>query len=290
MEPVTESRTRVSRCLPDIPEAHRGLSSTRHEGPSAGILVTMTEERRERWERAADWPLTAAAVLFLVAYAVPILNPGLSVTWRDVCRLGTSVPWALFGVDFLARVALSEHRLAFVARNLPDLVVVALPLLRPLRLLRLVKLLSVLNRYAGRSVRGRVAVYVVGSTSLILFVASLAALEAERGKPGATIKTFGDAIWWAISTVTTVGYGDRYPVTGTGRFVAAGLMLAGIALVGVVTASFASWLLDKVRQVELDAQVATRRDIAALAAEIAELKAEILAQRAESGPESSMTR
>ena len=119
------------------------------------------------------------------------------------------------------------------------------------------------------------AVYVVGSTSLILFVASLAVLEAERGKPGATIKNFGDAIWWAISTVTTVGYGDRYPVTTAGRFVAAGLMVAGIALVGVVTASFASWLLDRVRQVEEQAQAATRRDVAALAAEIAALRAEL---------------
>lgn len=249
----------------------------------------MTEARREKWEVAADWPLTATAVLFLAAYALPILNVDLSASGRAACHYVRLGAWVLFAVDYVARLALSRNRLRFVRKNLLDLAVVALPLLRPLRLLRLVKLLSVLNRYAGASLRGRVAVYVVGSTSLMLFVASLAVLEAERGQPGATITDFSDAMWWAISTVTTVGYGDRYPVTTTGRFVAAGLMVAGIALVGVVTGSFASWLLDKVRQVEEEAQVATRHDVAVLAAEIAALRAELKAQQRMPIPESSMS-
>jgi voltage-gated potassium channel len=57
-------------------------------------------------------------------------------------------------------------------------------------------------------------------------------------------------LWWALTTIATVGYGDRYPVTGQGRLVAAGLMVAGIAVLGVVTASIASWLIEKVREVE----------------------------------------
>jgi voltage-gated potassium channel len=155
---------------------------------------------------------------------------------------------------------------------------VALPLLRPLRLLRLVVLLSVLNRYAGGSLRGRVAVYVAGSTSLVLFVASLAVLDAERGAKGATITTFGDALWWAMTTVTTVGYGDRYPITTQGRFIAGGLMLAGIALLGIVTASLASWLLDRVREVEEQTQAATRADMVMLTAEVRALRAELAAR------------
>lgn len=192
-----------------------------------GTLGVMTntheargELRRDRWEAAANWPLTGAAILFLAAYAVPILEPSLAQPWPGVCRLLTWVTWALFALDYPARLGLSRSRRLFVRQNLLDLAVVGLPLLRPLRLLRLVTLLTVLNRYAGGSLRGRVAVYVSGSTVLTLFVASLAVLDAERGHTQANIATFGDALWWAMTTVTTVGYGDRFPVSGTGRFIA----------------------------------------------------------------------
>jgi len=163
---------------------------------------------------------------------------------------------------------------------------VALPLLRPLRLLRLVTLLSVLNRYAGGSLRGRVAVYVAGSTALVLFVSALAVLDAERGAEGANIAGFTDALWWAMTTVTTVGYGDRFPVTPTGRVVAGGLMLAGIALLGVVTASLASWLIERVAQVEEQSQAATRRDVAALTDEVRALRSELAEARPQPGPTS----
>ena len=133
--------------------------------------------------------------------------------------------------------------------------------------------------HAGGSLRGRVAIYVSGGAALVLFVASLAMLDAERGHRDAGIQTFGDALWWAVTTVTTVGYGDRYPVTETGRFVAAGLMLAGIALLGVVTASFASWLIEKVQEVEEESHAATRHDVALLAAEVAALRDEIASSR-----------
>ncbi len=184
----------------------------------------------------------------------------------------TVTTWLLFALDYIARLALSVDRWQFVRTNLLDLAVIALPLLRPLRLLRLVMLLNVLNRRAGGSLRGRVAVYVAGATSLVLFVSALAVLDAERGAEDANIATFGDALWWAMTTVSTVGYGDRFPVTETGRLVAGGLMLAGIALLGVVTASLASWLIERVQQVEEESQAATRRDVAALTAEVAALR------------------
>jgi voltage-gated potassium channel len=231
-----------------------------------------TESRVDRWERRAEWPLTVAALLFLIAYAWPILDPELPSGVRRTLGLVAWAAWALFVVDYLVRLALATERGKFFLRNMFDLLVVVLPLLRPLRLLRLVTLLHVLNRHAGGSLRGRVVVYVAGAASLILFVASLAILDAERGHEGANIGTFGDALWWALTTVTTVGYGDRFPVTGTGRAVAAGLMLSGIALIGVVTATFASWLIEKVQEVEDAAQTATRRDIEALAEEVAQLR------------------
>ena len=238
-------------------------------------MEAMDEPNRERWEEAVDWPLTLAALAFLVGYAWPILDPGLSESESQLCGWVVIITWALFAIDYMVRLLLSREHLKFVTHNLGDLLVVALPVLRPLRLLRLVSLLSVLNRYAGDSLRGRVGVYVGGAASLVIFVAALAVLDAERKNPDANITSFGDALWWAITTVTTVGYGDTFPMTTTGRFIAAGLMLAGIALLGVVTASIATWLLERVRQIEEASEAATRRDVQQLTREVAALRTEL---------------
>lgn len=235
-----------------------------------------SEARRHRWEQRAEWPLTVLALLFLAAYAWPILDPDQPSWARISCRVTTAVVWLVFVVDYVVRLLLARDRRSFVRRNLLDLAVIVLPLLRPLRLLRLVRVLTVLNRHASGSLRGRVVVYLVGSTSLVLFVAALAILDVERGVEGSNIDSFSDALWWAFATVTTVGYGDRFPVTLGGRAVAAGLMVAGIALIGVVTATFASWLIERVAEVEEEGQSATRRDVAALAQQIEDLRAELV--------------
>lgn len=220
-----------------------------------------------------EWPLTAVALIFLVAYAVPILNTDAP---RRPCELIVTASWVVFGLDYAVRLGLSGSRWLFVRKHPVDLLVVALPILRPLRLLRLLSLLSVLNRYVGTgALRGRVVLYLIGSTGLLLFVASLAVLDAEREATGANITDYPDAAWWAITTMTTVGYGDRFPVTGTGRLIAAGLMIAGIALLGTVTATLASYIIERVQQAEDDSGAATRRDIRALTAEVAALRQEL---------------
>lgn len=229
------------------------------------------------WEKRMEWPLTGVAVLFLAAYAWPILQPSLGSTGRAWCETVTWIAWALFALDYVVRLVQSPDRVRFLTRNVLDLLVIVLPLLRPLRLLRLVAMLNVLNRNAALALRGRVIVYVVGSTVLIVFCAALAVLEAERPFSDAGIRTFPDALWWAITTITTVGYGDRYPVSGTGRMIAVGLMVAGIALLGVVTATFASWLVKRVEEVEASSQTVTRAQIAELSREIAELRAALAA-------------
>jgi voltage-gated potassium channel len=170
------------------------------------------------------------------------------------------------------RLLLARRRWAFWWRQLPYLAMVALPVLRPLQLLRLVILLRALNRRAANALRGRIAIYVGCATVLLVFTSSLAILDAERGHRDATIDSFGNALWWAVTTITTVGYGDQRPVTTEGRFVAAGLMIGGIALLGTVTASIASWLVDRVRETEETARAATTADMDALRAEIRELR------------------
>jgi voltage-gated potassium channel len=251
------------------------MTRNRYLASSSDAVPDVQDSAVTRWEAAAEWPLALIAVAFLVTYAWPILQEDMSSGWRDLCRWAGYAAWVAFFLDYVIRVLLAQHRARYVSRHLLGIMVIALPMLRPLRLLRLVMLLRVMNRRATSSLRGRVIVYVAGSTALVILAAALAALSAERHHTGANIETFSDALWWASVTITTVGYGDRFPVTGEGRMVGVGLMLAGIALLDVVTASIASWLIDRVREVDEDAQAATSRDLAELKAEIRALREEL---------------
>ncbi|MDQ7991977.1 MAG: ion channel [Propionicimonas sp.] len=235
-------------------------------------------DRTARWERAAEWPLTLVALIFLIAYALPIAVPALPAWALNACEVAIWAAWAVFVVDYLTRLVLSGNRRRFVTSNLLDLAVVLLPMLRPLRLVRLLALVSILHRTALKELRGRVAVYTAGGAALLVLVGALAITDAERSEPGANITTLGDGLWWALATMTTVGYGDRFPVTTTGRFVAAGLMVGGIALLGVVTATIASWLVQRVSEVTESEEAATRAQVDLLAREVAGLRAELAAQ------------
>jgi voltage-gated potassium channel len=100
----------------------------------------------------------------------------------------------------------------------------------------------------------------------------LAVLDVERHAPHAQITSFGDAVWWAVSTVTTVGYGDLTPVTLSGRLIAVALMIAGISLLGVVTATLASWIVEKVAEEDTANQAATAAHIEELREEIRKMR------------------
>ncbi|PZF90085.1 potassium channel family protein [Micromonospora deserti] len=229
-------------------------------------------DRAAGWERLTALPLTALSLLFLVAYAVPILWPGLNQSWIQACHVTTMAVWALFWLDFCVRFVLHPDRRRFLRGHLFDLAVLALPMLRPLRALRLVTVVLNLSRRTEVWVRGRLGVYVAATTLLLVVVAALAALDAERGAPDATITSYPNALWWAAVTITTVGYGDYYPVTGEGRIVALGLMIGGIGLIGFVTGSLATWIVDRVAGRDQQQQAATAEDVAALRAEIAALR------------------
>ena len=159
-----------------------------------------------------------------------------------------------------------------------------LPFLRPLRLLSLAVVIESLQRAVGHTIRGRVIVYTVCGAVGIVYAASLAMLQAERNAPGATIRTFGDALWWSITTVTTVGYGDVVPVTATGRMVAVALMIGGVSLLGVVTATLASWIIQRVSEEDATKQAVTVAHIEELREEIRRL-AQAQAQAAYGEPD-----
>ncbi len=227
----------------------------------------------ERWERVTYWPLIAAAVLFIVAYSWQVIADlsGVSHTIARFVMFGT---WIVFAGDYVVRLIIAERRLRWFWRHSFDLLVVVLPVLRPLRLLKALTLVSTLQRTVGTQLRSSIAIYGSGAALVLVWIAALSELEAERDAPGANILTFGDALWWAIVTITTVGYGDFYPVTGWGRGIAALLMAGGIAVVGVVTATLSSWIIERAagasgQERADDAEAATRGQIRELSQQIA---------------------
>jgi voltage-gated potassium channel len=227
---------------------------------------------QEEWNKRSEWPLTAAALMFLAAYSIQVIaNTDILIV--EVLIWTT---WAAFVVDYVINLTLAPQRGRWFVRNLHELAIAALPALRPLRLLRLVTLLRVMHRVGGNALRGRVLTYVLGAAALLIYAGALAVLDAEENAPGSNLTNFGDAIWWAMTTITTVGYGDHYPVTVLGRCVAAGLMIGGVAVLGAVTASVASWMVQSVAQetqAELDAAEApVHEELRRLSAQVQDLR------------------
>jgi voltage-gated potassium channel len=178
----------------------------------------------------------------------------LSAESRGVLDYADYAVCAIFLVDFLISLLRAPNRWHYFATwgwldllsSLPTVDVArwgrtarVLRVLRVLRALRATKLLAalVLRRRAQSS-------FLAASLVALLLVifCSIAVLHFET-EPGSNIKTAEDSIWWAVTTITTVGYGDRYPVTPEGRFVAAILMCAGVGLFGTFSGFLAAWFI-----------------------------------------------
>lgn len=229
-----------------------------------------------RWERRTQRPLLALAVAFAVAYAVPIVRPEAGESVTSACTAVEWSVWGAFAVDYLVRLALAERRARFVRTHWLDLCAVVLPMIQPLRLLRLVSTLLLVGRRARMASQIKLTTYVVGAVVGLLMFGSLAVLSVERESPDGNIKTLGDAVWWSFTTMTTVGYGDHAPTTGLGRVLAVGLMLSGIALLGVVTANIAAWFIARFEKDDAEERRQTAA-IESLTAEIVALRAQVSA-------------
>jgi voltage-gated potassium channel len=216
----------------------------------------------DRYTRFSEAPMTVLAFLMIPVLLVPLIRPvhGAVAVSFD---LADDVIWALFGFDYGTKLWLAPDRFRFVRTHLVDLAVVALPFLRPLRALRALRGLGELRMlrllqasrlvaFLGTGIGHARAIiqrkglhYVAVVVIAIMFASAGLEVAFESHAKGSNIHSYGDALWWALVTVTSVGYGDRYPVTASGRAVAVVLMITGIALFGVVTASIASYFVEQ---------------------------------------------
>lgn len=212
--------------------------------------------------------MAAGAVLYLIVWSVPVIYPRIPHWAQLACYWIGWLTWGMVVVDYAVRLYLAKDRKRFFLTNLISLAVVVAP---PLRLLRLFSMLLLIHRRAAAQLRGRVLIYALGGAALVIYCGAVAVLEVERGAPSATITSFGSALWWAIATITTVGYGDTYPVTGFGRAIASVVMIAGIGVFGALTATLSSWLTSTVSADEQAAEAQMLTEIRELKTQIANL-------------------
>ncbi len=187
--------------------------------------------------------LSVLALAFLVAFSYPAFNTDISDSTQTSLDLIQWISWGAFASDLLYGLSTAKDKKSFLLKHPLDIAAVLLPFLRPLRLLRVISFggLALQKVAMGRQFAITLKVFI--ASIFIAYVAAIQITISERAVEGSNIKNFGDGIWWAITTVTTVGYGDKFPTTMEGKFLAVGLMIVGISLMGVITASVAAWFV-----------------------------------------------
>jgi voltage-gated potassium channel len=185
---------------------------------------------------------------------VIIILPGIDPILKGVVHILDLFLSMIFIADFLYRLFTAESRFGYFFKNwgwadllasLPFQQVKIFRIFRIIRVFRLLRSFGIKNMlYDLRDNRAGSALYIaVFMVILVLEFAGTAIIAIEGNLPDANIKTASDAIWWGFVTITTVGYGDRYPVSNSGRFVGMLVMMLGVGLFGVLTGFLANAFL-----------------------------------------------
>jgi voltage-gated potassium channel len=195
-----------------------------------------------------DLFLMLLGFLYLAVFSLEVLAD-LSNSQVAILETASFAIFIVFACDVVFRFASSYKQLTslkgwidFLKLNWLGIVALFAPMMRSLAALRVLVVLRGLAPFLQSRV-SKLSFYVGVALPLVIYTASLSVLEAEQYNSEANIKTLSDAIWWSLVTVTTVGFGDRYPVTAEGRTVASFLIFVGIALFSTLTAVIASWVL-----------------------------------------------
>lgn len=180
------------------------------------------------------------SLAFLVGF-IMVIDPGSNDQYLHMGQVLMFIGWLGFLIDYVISLLLAPNRHHYVRHHLVAAVAIIVP---PLHILLMGKVLKTMTSGAKRKFGSRVRMYALYLTTLTMVLAALAVSFFERQDPASNIKSFGEALWWTSETVSTVGYGDYYPITFMGRVVAIVLFVNGIALVSAVTATVAARVLD----------------------------------------------
>lgn len=231
--------------------------------------VSRREALLRHIERLTELPLLVLAFAMIPLLVGPLLWD-LSPAEESVFIILDVFIWALFAIDLGIKVVVAPHRLAYLKQHWLEVLVVVIPFFRPLRILRIFIFGS--RAWVGARRLVNVDFLLVYGIGLVIIAATIVA-SVEGGEGPLAIRSFPDALWWAVVTITTVGYGDMVPVTVAGRAVAFVLMLGGVAFFSGLTANLASFLVrgDK----------ADKKAISQLTTEIEGLRQELAKMRRE---------
>ncbi|WP_368885591.1 potassium channel family protein [Rothia mucilaginosa] len=264
-EPETHTTTirTVTRTVTDPPR----------RTPRTRLFRTLSKYRGEKnlaaWEDRSSTPMFVASVLYLLAFAAPIMSTRIQEPYDGYLNIIQMILWGLFAADYCVRLYLAPRRLYFITHNLMNLAIVLLPPWRIVSFLAMMHLTT--NRQYKRL--SELGMKLFGYTAIFIIMFALSIYSVESSEPGAMIRDLPTAYWWMFTTLTTVGYGDVYPVTGIGRVIAVIVMLYGGGLVAVATGALASWIIEKFGGREEQEYPATKADVDDLRQEISELRA-----------------
>jgi voltage-gated potassium channel len=227
-------------------------------------------ERLKSVERLIRFPMAVLGVAWAVCGIVVLTTHASGATSRAFV-ISLFVIWVVVFLEAALRyIAVSDRRRYFASRQIEP-VLVALPFFQVWRIVGVERATVLWGEGVERFLailghRGlfRVLLAAVG----LLFLGAWLDLLFEKSAPGSNIHSYHDALWWAVVTVTTVGYGDRFPVTEGGRAVAVVLMLVGIGLIGVLTATVASFFVAEHTDANKDLLKASHEDLGARLDEI----------------------
>jgi voltage-gated potassium channel len=192
-----------------------------------------------RYYRLSEFPSFLLAVVYFAAF-ITILDPNTADQDRSIALKVLNIVWIILIADFVIRIVSIRNREMFLRQNWVLAVALIFP---PLRIVLLAHAIKVMNTRAKGSIGNKVGWYTLFLTTLVVLVGSVLVVASEARSPKANITSLGDALWWSMETISTVGYGDFYPVTVPGRIIAVMLFINGIGLLSVVTAQLASKVL-----------------------------------------------